>query len=257
MGVVIKGLKLMNANSYDKIIIRENNGNYTVDVKGSLLKIPTLSLSYQFLDSLPGTNSEDKIIYIIEEFLRYSAINCVTDHQYLSRYAGYFSVIKGNRELDLRLINKSKFQCIPSMVMNKYCNDRISFCDYNKDINQIDFYTKGEQTSYQKKDVNFGSYLEFYLITKNNKLPEFEKKFIKDFLNDRLNQIGETATIENKNMWSGHTEDYVNLGYFLTCGNLVVSIDNITLLPEFISVVDKYNKTLETEKKMQLKMEGF
>ena len=74
------------------------------------------------------------------------------------------------------------------------------------------------------------------------------KKFIKDFIYDRLNQIGEIATIENKNMWL-HTDGYVNLLYFLTCVNLVISIDNVTLLLEVVFTMGKYNKKLEIDKK--------
>ena len=84
-----------------------------------------------------------------------------------------------------------------------------------------------------------------------------QKNFLQDFLYSKFKEKDHFAYIEDRNLYFEGCENYINLGYFVNCGDLCIVINDENLLPDVVSVVDKYNKERESAKKLQLKMEGF
>jgi len=255
MSVTINGLKSLEANDYERIIIREKNGKYQIDVKPPKNKIKTSKANWYLSNDLNGKTAEEKIVLIIDSFLRNTKINYVHNNKYLSHYDGKFSGVTGTRELYFQLFTE-KLGNIPKMLMDKYFKDRLEFCVLNNAITSYNIWSTSRTSSYERVDANYGSSITFHLLQKNGKLANFEKKFLADLIEEKLYESGEKANLERKIVDYEETGT-IDFGYFLTCGNLIMRLREQIIVNEVTEVVNKYNKERETVKKMQLKLEGF
>lgn len=257
ISISIKGSKLIDTNNYEKIIIREENERYIVNIKGTDAPYPTLPLSYNFSMDIKDGSDEENVIKIIQRFLDYNNISFLEDGMFLPHYSGRFSVIRGTREMCLQLFN-GNFNIIPKMVKDKYINDRLNFCEENKEVNMYELYLNYKGTSYEKKDANFGRYISFNLLGNHKKVAQFEKEFLKNFISNKLYEQGEEASIKESVFYSSNSDNCVQLGNYLVCGNLSIRLcQNNDLMNTVTSIVNEYNSKREECKKMQLKMEGF
>ena len=146
-----------------------------------------------------------------------------------------------------------------SKVKEKYNSDRLNAIKENGDIAYYKFKLDSVSAYYVMKDKYFGEQISFCLsgkkISGQMLIDEDEKIFFNKFVSDKLQQEGKEAIIENKNLFNEEDENYINLGYYITCGDVVIDIDNIELLEEVLNVVDNYNKERKNIKIKKLKME--
>lgn len=257
MGIVIKGLNHLDANNYNRIMIREENGNYLINIKNNKGKYDGLKTSYRISDILDEQTNEEIIMTIIESFLRNSKINKIKDNEFLDRYNGKFTVVKGTRELDLQVFNP-KLSIISKIIINKYLNDRLEFCDKGN-INSYEIEPTYNKTSYKEINTVFGKVKRLELLQRNGKTAAFEQSFLKEFISEKLCNQNEIAKIVHRGICTPVNCHYVPTETCLTCGNFHIKLlnPNMDLLNEVTEVVNTYNKEREESKKMQLKLEGF
>lgn len=254
MSIKINGLKYLDANDYSRIIVRQSPYKFQVDIKpGKHSELPKIGSDYKMSSSFDRTDEVGTIEKIIESFLRNATIDTVIDPAVLPLYDGNFSVVKGTRELDMRLFNQH-FKSIGRKVMDKYILDRLVFCEENKDINRVELYTTSRTSSYVKKDGNFGNYMQFYLKTNNNKLMGFESEFLKKFLMEKFISEDKSAIIREETFHSVTQDTDISLGMYVTCGNFVAKITSSAIKPIVSEVVCKYNQNKEEQESNQLKL---
>ena len=136
------------------------------------------------------------------------------------------------------------------LLYDKYKNDRLNFLasDNNNEFN-MEFCFE-DTSSYSISGIHTGNpTTKYYFSCDDDKLPTYEKEFIREFLNHTFK--GEKATLIEK-----QHQCYI-------VGNGVV-VNLIKKNKGFISELNKYNKAVsEIEKenkeqmKLQMKMEGF
>lgn len=257
MSVRIRGLNLLDSNLYQRMIIREDlSGNFQVSVIGEKPRVPMIPTSFLFSDDLKRKKDTEKINLLIEHFLRYSRVSKLERNAYLDYYRGDFQVIKGDRELDFQLRNPELKNSI-KMIENKYLNDRLAFCEENKDVSNI-LLRSNWDVYYQKGNDYRDDYLKFYLQENRGALVGREQRFLQEFLYHRFCEIGEFVLLRDRSYLHNLPDGtLITYGASYVCGNL-----NLWTMSEPVTscveeVVEKYNEELTTQKKLQLKMEGF
>lgn len=256
MSIVIKGLHNLIAASYKQIIIEEKENNYSVQIKGDGLGFH-LSVSPKINSTLRKYSEEERINYVLDEFLQSETIAYIQDGVTPQNHTGEYSCIgtSTEKELYIRVFDRNK-KIKLKKIFDKYDSDRQAFCEKNSDIDFIELNT----TRWASYSVLNG-YIQFNLLSnKNGVIVPFEKKFLNDYLYKRFSEEGEVAVIENKNVDTFGNDEYsdlpyINLGYYVTCGNLVISLDGPMLLPEITEIVSKYNSE-RMVKVMNKRVEG-
>lgn len=254
MSVRILGLNLLNANCYNNITITEDNNNYKVYINRKK-KENSLSLEektkYTPSFSIEGKTDEQKVINVVSKFLEYATINKITG-DYMS-YNSKHQAISGTRQMKISLFNP-KLRIIPQMILNKYLEDRMRFCGQNKDIKHIIINEK----PYSSYDLNEDS-IRLDLMKKSSVIEEVEKQFFKEYISEKLNEIGKVATLRYSHTIFVVNNKRILIGYInVVCGNLKIDIEaNFELLELIKEIVENYNRELSENKIMQLKMEGF
>ena len=262
MSVEIKGIDFLDRNNYDKMIIAVKRNNYIVEVIGIEKEYKTIDRDNRWSNILDSKSDEEKIEELINYYLDYSNINEINQYEFIPCYDGLFYGIKGTRQLYMNL-NNVKFKDIYSRIQTKYINNRMVFLEKNKDIKNYSIgISRG--TSYKKEQYNYlPDSITIKLqgcINQRNGIKDIvqeEKQFLQEFLYDKFSEQESFAHIEDRNLHSEDCENYVNLGYHVTCGDLSIGIDNVELLPDVVHVVEKYNKERKDAKIKQLKLEGF
>lgn len=257
MSIKISNIKYLNANNYKRIMIREDYGDYRINIIPLDKKLATIPSSYKFTDEIKHFSDVEQIKRIVDSFLNSANISKLKQREYLDYYGGPFEVIKGSRELDLKLYNPALMDIIPKII-NKYRQDRYNFCELNKDIMHCEFTTSETVTSYEQVEGNTGTCNKFTLVIKDGKLKKFEEDFLREFINDKLYSIDEEAKIVSYNRYTPYHESYIYLGTYLECGNFMMRLNcNRTTENIIYNIVDKYNEERNIAKKKQLKLEGF
>lgn len=260
MRLKINNINLLNENDYDRVIIKKRNNGYHVSVKRVRESVPKMKGKNKWSSNLRRLDDVSKLKEIINYHLEYTTINKIREEVVLPYYGSIFTEIGGNRTIYLDM-HSCIFNDIKKNVRIKYYNDREKTIENNKDINYYSI-SASDESSYKIIDDGFVSTMEIKLLSYQNGingcryLDDVENLFLKDFLWDKFYKEDQDAKIENQNLYNEEDENYVNLGYFVTCGNLTVSVDK-ELLPNVVNVVENYNKEREKEKSMQLKLEGF
>ena len=266
MAVKITGLNLLNANIYDEMTIVERDGNYIIAIHSSNKAIQNLYI--QSLEppikigtinkNLSNNFNENKVlgdneilINTVQKFLEYATINNLTSKSVF--YKSKFQIAGGTRFLKFNLSNQ-RLNGISQMIVNKYLEDRLKFCAKNENMKKI-MIDLGNCTSYE---VN-ADYLKLTLMKDSPNIAFYEKQFFEEFISDKLNIIGDYASLEYvhtifKTRGSQTMMEYMNL----ICGDLKIDIAaNAELLEIVKKVVNDHNKELNENKIIQLKMEGF
>lgn len=259
MAVKIHGLTLLDSNIYDRILLTGSESGYRIYIqKNDVQRLPGVHVGSCFSEEIKGQSDEQKIISIVDKFLEYVNISMLTkDYQ---AYNKIYEVARGSRELAFKT-EGPMLEIIKQKVFQKYINDRLKFCFENRNINFITLSLE-DKSSYAKDKKSKRMHLE--LLTNNSKLIEFEKEFLRYFIFNRLHEIGECATIQQRTHLTSvfiSKEEFAQ--YYIICGDLrIVLGSDRTLINEVSEIVAIYNQqirkqNLEQSKRIQLKMEGF
>ena len=260
MSVKIEQLNLIKMNDYNKMIIRKTNDGYKVTARRHGERMPQISASRKRAKFFEGLSDKEKIEYLIDHFLNYNTLNCVSKNILIPYYDDVYTYEKCDKELYFNLKEQLQKEMM-TKVKEKYYSDRLKTIEENSDINYYTFKL-GSVTSYNiVKDNYFGKCIEFCLLGYKKELnscicvDEEEESFFRKMVEEKLQQEGEEATVDNKNLFNEEDENYINLGYYITCGNTVIDIDSDSLFMEAVNIVDNYNKERKDTKIKKLKME--
>lgn len=281
MSVKIVGVKKLDANVYDRMVIREIDGNYFVNVNGAKLSKDYVSGTYKLSDSLKGIKDTEKVILIVDSFLENMKIKSIDALVRCINYNGNFIEVDGTRKLHLQIENKELLKVIIKMIINKYNRDRYQYCINNSKDNEYNIFLNDKFTSYDKKfiDCKDCSYstcddkcpknIEFRLMYINGKIAYFDKLFIERFIMDKLWEVGKDACIfvhekDIKLLGGEKVGRYVD-AYYILCGDLSIKFTCGVFNKDYIfslcsEIVNKYNEELTINNSMmkrQLKMEEF
>lgn len=257
MSVKVDGLKHLDDNNYDRIIIRQINDSFIVNVRQQDKNIYTISPQHKLSSELKKEEDIKKIGIIIEEFSNNIRINAIYERKRLDYYDGTFCGAKGSKELDFQIFDSSIKDTL-AMVRNKYRNDRLKFWEENKDINNYEITGNSFGSTYEKIEGNTGSILKFSFLSQYDRVFDFEKEFLEELLYSKLYSVGEEAKIVGKRGYFPFAETYIDLGNFVECGDFSMRLPMTLTLDRIVrNVVINYNYSLEKVKEKQLKMEGF
>ena len=251
----IDGVKYLDANNFDRIIIRDKKG---LNVKvNSKLDYVTEKSSNPFSKELKESNDINSILKIVNYFLRNNVINKLEDEVYIPYYIDSFSCIGSNdKRLYLQILSNYTTRLMTKNIINKYHYDRNKVV-YNLD--DIDFYNICISycgTSYDVQRLKENKVLNIHLKKKMNKneLEDVEKKFIIDFIKYKLDVYEEFAQLKYH---VNFKNDYFLSGWYLTCNNLCIRVEDSILLPILNKIIFEHNEIIRNQNRLQLKLEGF
>ena len=282
MSVKILTKERLNANNYNKMIIREVDCNYIVNVSGERLTDQYTSLSYKISDNFRKMEDEEKIICIVDTFLRDTIVSSIDTGVFYSGCREQFIMVFGTRKLYLYLENSKLLRTIVKMIKDKYNIDRYKYCNNNSSDNLYEISLNSKGASYGRKCISCEncagciedddispSYIQFKLMYINGNIASFDKKFLERFIYDKLWEYGKLANLTEE------THD-IKVGgitkigkcidsYNIICGDLVIKFNCTTFSKKYVfelisGIVNRYNselKEVNKYKKRQLKMEGF
>lgn len=262
----INGLKHLNSNWYDSIMIRNINKNETiVDVKNST-KIDTIKSDSSFYNEIKKLSDKEKIAEIIKYYLRNNRIISIKSKEELEKYKGEFLTIRGSRDLYLQLDKNSVDKNIINLIINKYIQDRK--CVYNNTLKNIkvsfgegeSYYTiVNDDFLYKDEEV-----LSIKLASINNKLLSFEEDFFINFIKEKINNVDEEVEFKYKNglpqfllfkgIESMRFSDYK--GYYIKCDKFNIRLDE-EIFYKVINIVNEHNNNLKKHKKLQLSFDNY
>lgn len=253
MGIVLNGKKKLDSNDYQAIIIRKLEKGYIVNVQKKRNPSNTEQQTIKFSSSLKGLTDDKQIVEIIEYFLRNNKINRLEDYGLMHCYEGSFSLVKSNKSTLALQIPKNINNCdIAKKILDKYRSDRWEYLYQNSDVSKYEIYTSSysSYSSYEltKKETEKEKHIKLNVNS-------LDTKFLEEFFKEKLNEIGEYASVDQDYVFSKDT-GYVILGTYLSCGNLRIKLDKKNI-PMTEKIVNEYNKELESYKEKQLKLEGF
>lgn len=251
----INGLKHLNDNFYDSIMIRNKKDGLQVDVKNDT-KNWNIKKFVFFFDRIKNLNDKEKVDEIIRYYLRYSSINSISN-EYLSHYYGLFSVIEGTRNLFLQINKGQADDTIFDEIINKYVMDRTKYLS-ESDISNIAItisISSGSNYGYYKNEGNNEEYIYLHLRgNANNELVDFENKFFIDFINRKIDEVDEKIYI--------FTQDYTDMywhyykrgfedsaGCYIKCSRFTIRLDRI-LYNMIMPLIYNHNLRLKEQKKL-------
>lgn len=282
MSVKILTKERLNANNYNKMIIREVDCNYIVNVSGERLTDQYTSLSYKISDNFRKMEDEEKIICIVDTFLRDTIVSSIDTGVFYSGCREQFIMVFGTRKLYLYLENSKLLRTIVKMIKDKYNMDRYKYCNNNSSDNLYEISLNSKGASYGRKciscencagcmedDDTCPSYIQFKLMYVKGRIAVFDKNFIDRFIYEKLWEYGSVASITEEThdiMVGGITKIGKCIdSYNIICGDLVIKFNCTTFSKKYVfelisGIVNRYNselKEVNKYKKRQLKMEGF
>ena len=254
----INGIKHINNNFYDYIMIRNLYLDETrIDTKSDL-NIDTLKSSKTFYNSIKHLNEKEKINEIIRYYLRNNKIYSISDKCVLSHYDGYFTVIEGNRNLYLQMKEDSLDKKILNEIKEKYIMDRYEYIT-NNNLNKIDIsYSYKESSCYIEKYRNdIEDVLNIILKDNNKKLLDFEEEFILNYMNYLFSKRDKKINYRfvGISIYMYNHFDTLKFGefpglYFYNNDFIIKVNDN--LFSKIEPLVYNHNKVLKDAKKLQL-----
>lgn len=282
MSVKILTKERLNANIYNQMMIRKIDGNYFVNVSNEKNSDECTSLSYELTDNFSKMKDIDKIICIVDNFLKDTEINSIETGVLYLGCDEKFIKVSGTRELYLYFENSTLIRNIVKMIKFKYSMDRYKYCNINSCDNLYEICLDSKGGSYGRRCISCEdcagcmedddicpSYIQFKLMYVNGNVANFDKIFIERFIYEKLWEYGKIANITEE------THD-IKVGgiykigkcidsYNIVCGDLVIKFNCTTFSQNYVfnlcnSIVNRYNNELldvEDYKKRQLIMEGF
>ena len=256
MGIKITGKKYLDSDNYKSVIFSEENDGYSIQVSGCEYNQKEHS-NYHFYDNLKAHTDDEKMLEVLRHCLENNKLIYYSDNRKTVWQQGNYALVGGDRRIGLSSQNYQLRKAF-SMMYTKYNNDRLSFLEEEKNIDRIEINTNFYSTYNKRKDIS-GDYLELNIFITNHIVNPQEEEFLEEFIYNKLEEKGEYATLENKNLFNeddSDNENYINLGYDFTCGNLYISINNTELLPSIIKGYNRYNSKIGNNKKITIKKEN-
>lgn len=243
----INGLKHLNSNFYDSIMIRDRGLELKVDVKNDN-GVDTIKISPSFYDGLRDLSDKEKVSEIVRYFLRNNKIKYLDDRCYVLRYKGHFLKVGGSRDLFLQLSSDNVEKGLVKEIINKYVVDRNEFLFKNQDIRNIEIFYGGNCPSYKvKEDI-----LTIRLMSEGRKLCAFERNFLDWFIKQKIDNTTERIDACAQNyIYVATTRFGNNSGYYFKCDDFIISVDK-DFYDRFYECIEKHNKTIIDSKKLQL-----
>jgi len=256
MSVIIKRINNLGVNDYERMSIKQKGDDYLVAIKGKN-KYTTVATNCRIFDELIGATDKEQVKRLIEYFLEYSRINCLTDMEVDPHYGFRFDTAKGTRQLELQM-NKKYHGDIYKMVIDKYLNDRLLFISGMKSISYYEFCCDDEKTSYEFKENGAEPCIRFNLAKDNDKLLTFEREFLENFISDILENTGEKATVGRRKQKDSNSRYVSTDEVYFTCGDVQIKLfKDATVITAVQKMVHNHNKTIDMSKAKQYKLEGF
>lgn len=256
MSVTIKGKRNLDANDYERMVIRHQGEDYQAIIKGKT-KYKKLTTRSKISEELKGKTDDEKLLMLVKYFLDYSKISFVRDEEIYPYYDGRFSIAAGSRKIDLQISKKCKYN-LPKMVLKKYINDRLDFVNDMSSVSNYEILVNSTYSSYEIKDEDIEPCIRFNLIAKEGILFDFEREFLRNFIGGILENSTEEASVERKRKEAPNSRIYLENESYFYCGNVTVKLfKNADMISEVKSMVYKHNLIIHKEKAKQLKLEGF
>lgn len=264
MDVVLKNLRKFDSNYYKGIEINEfdEEHKYLVKFFGRDVWFDSTLVGEKRSDKLDGLSSEDKIKFIVNDYLNSARIDYFTGIiKGKSIYGNMFFVSNGTRYLELNIKNIELGELIDN-IYSKYCNDRYDFCYKDNGIRTYMIDT-ADFSSYEIIDgklpydnADNKRIMKLILKTDNKGVINSECEFIRQFIIDKFFGYNEEIRIERV-----YESKYLRKGILLRCGDVELYVPYYRYLLWIIDMVNEYNeelkKTHNNIKRRQLKMEGF
>lgn len=248
----INGVKYLDANNFDKLIIREKKDDINIKATSNCA-YETDKLKYPISKELRTMNSDDAKFEVIDYFLRNNIITCLKDEVYLSYYEGRFSKIgTPGRELYLQAIMTPNSKKMVKNIFEKFYFDRTKEIYGIDDIDTYEIYLSNEN-SYRVYELNGTKIFELKLNYKKG-ISKTDMNFLTEFIKYKLSLCDSEAEVKSKYVDS-ILMGYYETNYHLLCDDLNVSIVDPRLLPLFDNIADEYNIKLKERNKKQLKLE--
>lgn len=231
----IKGLKYLNANNYNKIIIHDLN----VTVYGNDINYPTIKSEETISDELKKLADEEKIQIIIDYYLSYNKLYSIEEKDYL--------LVKSSSGKELKIYNCD--ENTKNIILDKYLRDRIEFL-YNFEITNYNIELSNKETKYKYMGNNR---VNLTLMSNGLNLVNYEEKFIKNLIEDLFKE--EIIRVECEEI-----DGVPNLEYYLVGNNMRIKLPyEFELTSITRNLVNKHNNELKNknEQVYQMKLEEF
>lgn len=281
MGIRISTKEKLDTNAYASMIIREVDGSFFVKINGGKSDTQSLMVSYRLSDMIKGLSDFHKIVEIVDSFLENASISSIETDEFHVGYGGNFIKVNGSRTLYLQIDNHELLRYLVRMIKSKYDRDRYKYVA-SVSCNEYDINLSDKKSTYGMEFISCENCelncdlgycpksLTFNLMYLKGKILGFDRAFIERFINDKLWECGEVATICEKRKEVKLIDGRTVVGaytdaYCIMCGNLEIRFKCSAFSRKYIEqfcndIVNKYNGELEklnSCKKRQLKMEGF
>lgn len=281
MSVKILTKKRLDSNSYNKMVINEINGNYFINVSSEEADYECESLSYKLSDGFRKMQDEDKIISIVDSFLKDTEISSIKTGVFYLGHKEQFILLDGSRKLYLHINNSKLLKIIIKMVREKYSNDRYKYFVNNSFANSYQINLSNRESSYSTKriscddcsecmeDLVCSTNVEFKLMYLGENIASFDRKFIERFIYEKLWEYGKVAyiieDIRDIRIANGDKVGKCINSYNIICGDLIIKFNCTEFSRKCVfdlcnNIVNRYNSELlevNSYNKKQLKMEGF
>lgn len=274
MDLQIKGQKYLNSNWYQSIKIKNIQRNLDkglIEVKRKDGVVNTMPLSMpKFMDTIKNLSEIEKIKEVIEYFARNNTIFSLTEGN------GVHFLSTSDRTLDIEMGFSSENQdyikkSISKLIYN-YLDTRLKLIEGCQPCS-FEIIGDERQSYYQVfEDLDSSNrtawlYLLWKPDTENlydfGKLQDFEKKFIENFVLEKIYEQGKKAIIQDN--WELGKEDYWRMkknslnvhNYLISCGEITFHFHKISVkdLSDLTRKINAYNENLEKEESWQLKLD--
>ena len=242
----IDGQKYLDKNNYNKIVMNLLGSEYKVSVKCEK-DYETEKNNYSFTDDLIDLSDNEKVIQIVEYFLRNSKLNEIKESRY-NGYTGMFSIATGSngRQLAIKLPKNELGELIGKRIVDKYYHDRKEYF-LNNEIKVICFSDMIRNCYYSENTL--------CLLGQYGELNENEAYFLEQIILDKLD-YNHQANIEFSDIDSGIAGAHYSVPH-LICGDLKIRIGSYAVARNIAKIVTKYNQELKKEKEKQLVLKGW
>ena len=108
---------------------------------------------------------------------------------------------------------------------------------------------------YRRNDYsNIGSNIEINLsrLDFNN----IEQCFLKDFINDKIKSSDSEVCINQEEFYRLPEDDFISYINVIRVDGIDIELSD-SVVPRVQNILDEFNNNLQSQKKMQLKLEGF
>lgn len=252
----INGVKYLDANNFDKLIIREKKDDINIKATSNC-SYETDKSKYPISKELRTMNIDDAKFEVIDYFLRNNAINCLKDNVFLSYYEGRFSKIgTPGRELYLQAIMTPNSRKMLNNIFQKFYYDRDKEIYASDNIDVYEVYISNE-SSYRTYELNGIKIFEIKLNYKDGiyKISKKDMEFLTEFVKHKLSLCDSEAVVKSFKYVNSILMGYYENDHHLICDNLNIAIKDNRLLPLFDNIADEYNIKLKERNKKQLKLE--